>query len=87
MIPNVMTTRQRTVTPGPKPSAKIHPQDVAKYAQNGYGAWSYGPGLDCEKRLDLLPASNSGHSVNRTARLLRFFTIRDIHICDTISPK
>ena len=86
MIPDVMTTRQRTVTPGPKPSVKIDRQDVEKYRQNGYGAWSYGPGLDYVKRLDLLPASRTGHSAKRTARLLRFFTISDIHICDKESP-
>ena len=85
-IPNVMTTRQRTVLPNPKPSVKIRPDEVEKYAPNGYGAWRYGPGLDYEKRLDLAPASYTGASVKRTARLLRFFTISDIHICDKESP-
>jgi thiamine monophosphate kinase len=45
-IPNVMTTRLRTVLPNPKPSVKIRPDEVENYAPNGYGAWRYGPGLD-----------------------------------------
>ncbi|MGO9772561.1 MAG: TIGR03768 family metallophosphoesterase [Roseiarcus sp.] len=85
-FPDVMTTRQRTLLPHPKPSLKIRPDEVEKYAPNGYGAWRYGPGLDYEKRLDLVPASYTGASVKRTARLLRFFTISDIHICDKESP-
>ena len=86
IAPDAITTRQRTVRPGPKPSAKIRPQEVPEYAPNGYGLWSYGPGLACERRLDLMPASAAGRSVERAARLLRFFTISDIHICDKESP-
>ena len=85
-FPNVMTTRQRTLLPNPRPSETVRLDEVEKYAPNGYGAWRYGPGLDYEKRLDLAPASYTGASVKRTARLARFFTISDIHICDKESP-
>ena len=86
IFPDVATTRQWTVMPNPKPSVKIRPEEVEKYAANGYGAWHYGAGLDYDKRLDLLPATYAGASVTKAARLLRFFAISDIHICDKESP-
>jgi len=85
---DVFTTRQRTVVPDAIPAGaeKIFPFEISKYAQNGYGVWHYGPGLDCVKRLDLMPATYPGASVANSARLLTFFTLTDIHITDKESP-
>ena len=82
----VSTTAQRTVVPGPTPSTKIRPDEVSQYKQYGYGAWRYGSPLKYEKRLDLLPATYTGVAVTNDEKLLRFFTISDIHICDKESP-
>ena len=82
-----MTTLERTIVPDPIPAdaAKLLPYELAKYEQNGYGKWSYGPGLTAERRLDLMPAGYDGAAAG-AARLLRFFAITDIHITDVQSP-
>jgi metallophosphoesterase (TIGR03768 family) len=84
----VRTTLQRTVVPEPVPAdaAKVLPYELAKYEANGYGRWRHGPGLDAVKRLDLMPAGYDGAAALAAARLLRFFTISDIHITDVQSP-
>jgi metallophosphoesterase (TIGR03768 family) len=83
-----LTTRRRTVVPDPLPacSEKVAPYEIAKFKPNGYGAWHYGPGLDVEQRLDLMPASYDAGKRERSGRPLRFFTISDIHISDIQSP-
>ena len=90
----VPTTAQRTVVPEPVPDGapKLLPYELAKYEQNGYGRWSYGPGLAHERRLDLLTAGGAtapgaaAAGAGSVAPLLRFFTITDIHITDVQSP-
>ena len=72
--------------PPPADAQKILPCELAKYEENGYGRWSYGPGLAPERRLDLLPAGHDEAAAAPAARLLRFFTITDIHITDVQSP-
>ena len=88
IAPNVTTTLQKTIVPDPIPAdaEKVLPYELARYEQNGYGAWSYGPGLDPVKRLDLMPAGYDGALATAAARLLRFFAITDIHITDVQSP-
>ena len=73
----VFTTLQKTVLPDSIPSgaAKLLPYEISKYQQNGYGSWTYGPGLDSVKRLDLMPAAYTNTSATNTANLLRFFNI------------
>jgi len=85
---NVFTTLQRTVVPIPVPSSSsnLFPYQVSSYDQYGYGKWQYGPGTNCVKRLDIMATNYSGASVANTARLLKFFTITDIHIADKESP-
>ena len=83
---DVVTTLQRTVVPQPTPSATIHPDEVAKYKQYGFGTWRYGSSLRYEKRLDIVSADHAGKSARKPDKLLRFFTISDIHICDKESP-
>ena len=73
----VPTTAQRTVVPEPVPDGapKLLPYELAKYAQNGYGRWGYGPGLPHERRLDLMPAGRGGVTAcGEAAGLLRRVT-------------
>ena len=83
---DVVTTGQRTVVPGPKPSATILLDEVSKYEQYGYGNWTPGEPLKTVTRTDIMPARYDGSGVVRKARLLNFFTISDIHITDKESP-
>ena len=84
----VFTTHERTVVPVPVPNdaEKIFPYEISKYAQNGYGVWKFGPGLEYEKRLDIMSPAYSNTSVSIIAKLLNFFTITDIHLTDKESP-
>ena len=84
----VATTRQRTIVADDLPAGAqtILPTELSKYKDNGYGAWHYGPGLETEKRLDLMPADYNSASVTNSAQLLNFFTITDVHISDKESP-
>jgi len=86
--PGFQTTIKRTIIPVPVPSTspKILPLEVSKYAQYGYSAWQFGEGLGYEKRLDLMPPAYTGKAVTKTAKLLRFFAISDIHISDKETP-
>lgn len=83
---DVVTTLQRTVVPGPKPTVKISLDEVSKYKQYGYGNWTFGGPLDPVTRTDIMPASYDGTAVTKKAKLLNFFTITDIHITDKESP-
>ena len=67
-----MTTLDRTIVPDPIPkdAEKVLPYELAKYEQNGYGAWSWGPGLPAERRLDLMPPGYAGPAA--LAKLERF---------------
>jgi metallophosphoesterase (TIGR03768 family) len=82
------TTHDRTITVDavPSTSPEIKPSDDSLFSQYGYGKWHYGPGLPYEKRLDLMPVGYDNASVTNAAKLLRFFTITDIHITDKESP-
>ena len=84
----VLTTVGRTIVPDSVPSvaAKIFPFELGKYAENGYGKWHFGKGLPYEKRLDLMPAGYDVKGVAKTSKLLKFFTMTDIHITDKESP-
>lgn len=85
---SVSTTAERTVVPVPVPttSPKLLPTEISKFAQNGYGLWQFGEGLRLEKRLDLMDLGYTGSSVTNKAKLVRFFTITDIHISDKETP-
>ncbi len=88
-VPPVATTGAQTIVPDviPAGTTKVLPHELAKYAPNGYGGWSYGPGLDHVRRLDLMPADHLGViAAPGAATLLRFFAITDIHITDVQSP-
>jgi metallophosphoesterase (TIGR03768 family) len=85
---NAATSLDRTIMPVPVPSGSptLLPTDIAKFTQNGYGLWQYGPGLGYEKRLDLMSPAYSPASAINTAGLLNFFTISDMYITDEESP-
>ncbi len=87
---NVRTTIDETVVPVPVAAGapKLLPNEVAKFAPNGYGVWKKGAGLAVEKRWDLLPKAypSAAGKVTRVARLVRFFSMTDIHITDFQSP-
>jgi metallophosphoesterase (TIGR03768 family) len=84
----VYTTRQKTIVPDLAPWGvnTVFPYQISQYAQNGYGTWQYGSGLDAGKRLDLMPPGYSAESASNAAKLLTFFTMTDIHITDEESP-
>jgi hypothetical protein len=73
----ISTTLQQTIVPGriPADAQKPLPYELSRYAQNGYGTWSYGPGLAAVRRLDLVPAGYDAAAVAGSTRLLRFFAI------------
>ena len=84
----VYTTLDRTVVPVPVPSTSpaLYPYQVANYSAYGYGVWQFGEGLGYQKRLDLMPPGYANTSVTKTARLLHFFTMSDIHLSDKETP-
>ena len=84
--PNVSTTLERTIVPGPNPLVKIRLDEISKYDQYGYGKWTFGAPLKCVTRTDIMPAAYKGLSATKKARLLKFFTISDIHITDKEAP-
>jgi len=86
IAPEVTTTLQRTVVPQPTPSVTIRPDEVAKYKQYGFGSWRYGASLKYEKRLDIVSSDHAGKLAKNPEKMLRFFTMSDIHICDKESP-
>ena len=87
---SVGTTAVKTIKLSTTFSGEIAPKDlqnVADYDKYGYGAWSDGPGLDYEKRNDIMAAGYTYPSTTTPPRqLLRFFAITDIHITDKESP-
>jgi metallophosphoesterase (TIGR03768 family) len=84
---NSLTTLDRTIVPdnvSQIPAVRI--DDPANFEKFGYGKWHYGPGLPIQKRLDLMPSDYSHASVTKSAALLRFFTMTDVHMTDKESP-
>lgn len=84
----VLTTVERSIVPDSVPSiaAKIFPYELTKYAENGYGKWHFGKGLSYEKRVDLMPTGYVPGGGGSSSKLLKFFTMTDIHITDKESP-
>jgi len=84
----IYTTLDRTIIPANVISWPVmYPYEISKFSLfPGYGIWSYGPGLDYQKRLDLMSDGYTGASVTKSARLLNFFAVTDVHITDEESP-
>jgi metallophosphoesterase (TIGR03768 family) len=83
---DIFTTLQRTVVPGPTPSVKIELYEIAKYQQYGFGNWTFGGPLKSVTRADIMPALYDGSAVTKKEKLLKFFTMTDVHITDKESP-
>ena len=91
----VRTTLQRTVVPvgTPRglypqpPYATIFPSDIALYKLNGYGRWEFG-GQFPYADINIQTGEVTSPSVPdpQAVRLVSFFTISDIHLCDKESP-
>jgi metallophosphoesterase (TIGR03768 family) len=84
----VYTTLDRTIIPANVSSWPVmYPYEVSKFPSfPQYGAWTYGPGLDYQKRLDLMPTGYNGALVTKSARLLNFIAITDAHMTDEETP-
>jgi hypothetical protein len=84
----VYTTLDRTIVPSKVVSWPVmFPFEVSKFPDYfGYGDWSYGPGLEYQKRLDLMTPGYTGGLVKKSARLLNFFAITDAHMTDEETP-
>jgi len=83
---NYYTTVDKTIIPNPKPVVASKIDDPADFISKGYGQWHFGPGIPVERRMDLMPTDYDPRDVTKTAQLLRFFTMTDIHITDKESP-
>lgn len=85
--PDVQTTVQRTVVFASATGlAPAQLPEISQYARYGYGVWSFGPGLPCEARTDLMPAGYALPAAPRRGRLLNFFTLTDVHQTDKEAP-
>ncbi len=83
----VYTTLDRTLVPVPIPLfGSLTIFDAAKFDQYGYGKFTYGPGIACQKRIDLMPEGYTIESSKPVSTLLHFFTVTDIHLTDKESP-
>lgn len=83
----IYTTVDRTIVPIAVPSGNVVAiEDPANYSKNGFGIWEYGPGVPYDTRLDLMPQTYNNSYVSKSASLIRFFTISDIHLTDKESP-
>ena len=85
----VYTTLDRTIVPDNVSAIQtVSIENPSEFKKYGYGLWHYGTGLPYQKRLDLMPLSYVSHhdTVANEAKLLRFFTITDVHITDEESP-
>jgi metallophosphoesterase (TIGR03768 family) len=82
---DVYTTAQQQILPVPLAASVplINPKDLTLYSEFGYSAWHVGPGLPHTLWNSLAPAYNNAA---KSASLLSFFTITDIHISDKESP-
>ncbi len=83
---DVVTTLHRTLRPGPTPPETVEAYEIAKYAERGYGEWTFGERLAPATRIDLMAGGYDASAAASRARLLTFFTMSDIHITDKESP-
>lgn len=85
----VVTTLEKTVELSQNFSGTIDPVDlknISDYDKYGYGVWHDGGRLAAVVRDDIMAAGYSYPAGGQQKRLLRFFTITDIHIIDKESP-
>jgi metallophosphoesterase (TIGR03768 family) len=78
-----MLSFPQRLDPGLKPT-DLH--QVSRYAEFGYGDWSFGSGLPVMQRLDLMPPGYQATATGEATRLGRFFAFSDVHITDIAAP-
>ena len=59
---------------------------IPRYAELGYGKWTFGSGLPMVPRTDIMPAGYGSAAPVRKTRFLNFFAFTDIHITDKEAP-
>lgn len=81
------STVDTTIVPKdvPKDSTAPLPNDVENYTKQGYGILELKEGLKIVKRDDILPVGYKSPTQDGN-KLLKFFTMSDIHIADIQSP-
>lgn len=85
------TTLTRTILPVSLPSStpSTYPSMLSLFRPNdtssSYGNWVYGNGAEIIKRTDIAPGA-SGIAAGNSQKLMRFFTITDVHINDPETP-
>jgi len=81
------TTIGRTIVPDPvKAGEVVLPWEVAKFPANNYGNWHYGPGTPYAVMFNLMPDGYTRATPAKRSKLLRFFTLTDVHLTDKESP-
>lgn len=82
----LLGTRQRTVQPVALTNVPgILLSNLPMYEVYGYSSWQWGPGADSGQMTNILSAP-AGYTATNAARLLTFFCVSDVHICDKESP-
>lgn len=88
---DITTTLTHTVMPVllPPGSQEVYPFELSLFRPNDrhsvYGNWKYGNGSKVITRTDIAPGS-LGIASGNSEKLMRFFTITDIHINDPETP-
>jgi hypothetical protein len=74
---DVVTTALQTLAfPSLGPGLQKHElSQISRYAELGYGVWTWGPGLASDPRYDLMPPDYVGPSDLQGKPLLRFFAL------------
>ncbi len=85
ITPRVKTTRDEVITFSQISSA-THLWDVGKLLDEGFGRWSFAPGSNDGRRVDLMPARYCAPTVSPSKKILSFMVMTDVHITDKESP-
>jgi len=86
---NIYTTLEHTVKLSQTIAPKIIPQDlqnISDYKASGYGVFEDGGPLSAVLRSDIMSSTYALPVENKQTRLVKFFSISDIHITDKESP-
>jgi hypothetical protein len=67
-------------------SSAAHLWDVRQLLDEGFGRWSFAPGIDDGARTDLMPAGYRAAPGSTNKKLLNFVTMADVHITDKETP-
>lgn len=84
-----VTTRERmlafpaSLSPG---LGQTQLNEVGRFAEFGYGEWTFGAGLPVMPRLELMPQGYKRPVSVKKVQFGRFFTFTDVHITDKEAP-